>query len=228
MRKPRVILFNDEEEKKSSLRQFFAARGYETTVVTQRELCPFFGKKGASAGTCGRLCCDIAVIAEKGPPRDANDVLASLLHHDCALKPRHTAIISEMITDEQRKSIEATGAAVFRNPLNLDEFEVWVRSCQEGMDFTVPRAVMRDAPRQICSPAAKVHYRVLPGGTEGQARGLNLSSCGICIRAPQELKPRQVIHLWSEEPLLSEDAEVRWIQPGRDGTLLAGLTFCVV
>jgi len=228
MRKPRVILFDDKAGNIRSLKQFFAAKGYETTVVTHGGLCPFFAKKGASAETCGRLCCDIAVVVEQGPPRDANDVLTSLFHHDCALKPHHTAIISEMITDEQRKSVEAIGAAVFRTPLDLDEFDAWVRSCREGMDLTVPRAVMRKTPRRTFSPAAEVHYRALQGGTEGQAHALNLSTCGICIRTPQELKLRQVIHLWSEEPFLSEDAEVRWIQPAGDGTLLAGLTFCVV
>lgn len=228
MRKPRVILFDDKTGEISSLKQFFAARGFETTVVTQGGLCPFFGNKGASAETCGRLCCDIAVVREKGPPRDTTDVLTSQIHRDCALKPRHTAIISEMITDEQRKSVEAAGAAVFRNPLDLDAFDAWVKSCREGMDLTVPLPVKRKAPRRTCDPAAEVHYRVLPGGTAGRASALNLSTCGICIRATQELKPRQVIHLWSEEPLLSEDAEVRWIQPAGDGTLLAGLTFCVV
>jgi hypothetical protein len=43
MRKPRVILFDDWAEKKSSLKQFFDARGYEMIVVTQSELCPFYG-----------------------------------------------------------------------------------------------------------------------------------------------------------------------------------------
>ena len=96
------------------------------------------------------------------------------------------------------------------------------------MDLTVPLAVMRKALRRTCAPEAEVHYRVLQEGAVGQARALNLSSCGICIRTPQELKLQQIIHLWSEEPLLSEDAEVRWIHPVGDGTLLAGLTFCVV
>jgi hypothetical protein len=228
MRKPRVILFDDWAEKKSSLKQFFDARGYEMIVVTQSELCPFYGKKAASAATCGRLCCDIAVVVEKGPRMDAIQLLTSPFHHGCALKPRHQAIISGTITDDQRMIVEAIGAAVFRNPLDLAEFEAWVKSFRDGMDLSVPLAVMRKAQRRACTPGTEVHYRVLQGGEVRRARALNLSSCGICIRTPQDLKLRQVIHLWSEEPLLSEDAEVRWIRQAGDGTLLAGLTFCVV
>jgi hypothetical protein len=54
-----------------------------------------------------------------------------------------------------------------------------------------------------------------------------VSTCGICIKTTDCLKLRQVLHLWSEEPRISEDAEVRWIQKAEDRTYLVGLTFCV-
>jgi hypothetical protein len=227
MRKPRVIIFDDGAETKKTLKRFFDARGYERMVVAQSESCPFYGKEAASPGTGGRICCDIVVVVEKGPSMNADQILISQSHHDCRLKPRNTAIISEVSGDGQRDVVKAMGAAVFRNPLDMGEFEEWVKSCRTLMDLSIPLAIRRKALRRTCPADMNIHYRVLKRGEVLQARALNVSSCGICIKTQHTLKPREVIHLWSEEPPLSEDAEVRWIQKVEDGTHLIGLTFCV-
>jgi hypothetical protein len=121
--------------------------------------------------------------------------------------------------------VQAMGAKVFH--LNSDEFEVWVESCRPMMDLSLPLAIKRKAVRRACPADMKIHYRILKTSEVLQARALNESTCGICIKTQRALEPSQVIHLWSEEPSLSEDAEVRWIQKVEDGTHLIGLTFCV-
>ncbi len=223
MRKPRVIIFYDGAETKKALKRFFDARGYERTVVAQSEFCPFY----ASPGTGGRVCCDIVVVVEKGQRKNADEILISQTYHDCRLKPSNRAIISDVPGAGQRDVVKAMGAVVFRNPLDIGEFEAWVQSCRTLMDLSIPLVIRRKVLRRTCPADMKIHYRVLKRGEVLQARALNESSCGICIKTRHTLKPRQVIHLWSEEPPLSEDAEVRWIQKVEDGTHLIGLTFCV-
>jgi hypothetical protein len=119
------------------------------------------------------------------------------------------------------------GAKVFRDPLDIGEFEAWVKSRRTLMDLSLPLAIRRKALRRTCPADMKIRYRVLKRDAAFQARALNESTCGICIKTRHVLKLRQVIHLWSEESPLSEDAEVRWIQKDGDGTHLIGLTFCV-
>lgn len=227
MRKPRVIIFYDGAETKKALKRFFDARGYERMVVAQSELCPFYRNGAASPGTGGRVCCDIVVVVEKGQRMNADEILISQSPHDCRQKPCNRAIISDVPGEGQGDVVKAMGAKVFRNPLDIGEFEAWVKSCRTLMDLSLPLAIRRKALRRTCPADRKIHYRVLKRDEVLQARALNESSCGICIKTQHTLKPRQVIHLWSEEPPLSEDAEVRWIQKVEDGTHLIGLTFCV-
>ena len=227
MRKPRVIIFDDGAETKKTLKRFFDARGYERMVVAQSESCPFYGKEAASPGAGGRVCCDIVVVVEKRERRNADQIPISESHLDCRLKPCSRAVIAKA-PGGQGDVVKARGAKVFHNPLDIDEFEAWVKSCEPLMDLSLPLAIRRKAPRRTCPADVKVHYRVLKRGNEIlRAYALNESSCGICIKTRHTLKPGQVLHLWSEEPLLSEDAEVRWVQKVEDGTHLIGLTFCV-
>jgi hypothetical protein len=223
MRKPRVIIFSDEVETKKALKRFFDARGYECSVVAQSECCPFY----ASPDPGSRVCSDIVVVVEKGQRRTADDILISQSYCGCRLKPSKIAIISDVPGAGRRDVVEATGAVVFRSPLDIGEFEAWVESCRTQMDLSLPLAIRRKVPRRACPVDMKIHYRVLARGEVFQAHALNEGSCGICIKTRHTLKPRQVIHLWSEEPPLSEDAEVRWMKKAEDGTHLIGLTFCV-
>jgi hypothetical protein len=137
------------------------------------------------------------------------------------------AIISDVPGEGRKDLIKATGAKVFRNPLDSGEFEAWVKSCRTLMDLSMPLAIRRKALRRTCSAEMEVRYRALKKGEIHKARALNVSSCGICIKTQHTLQPRQVVHLWADEPPLSEVAEVRWTQKAEDGTHLIGLTFCV-
>jgi hypothetical protein len=228
MRKPRVIIFDGGTETRNALKRFFDARGYETVVVAQSEFCPFYGQEPASPGTRRRFCCDIAVVVEKGHCMNGTQPLTSQSHHCCTLTPHNKATIVEVPGGNERNVAAATGAAVFRHPLDLDGFDAWVQSCQQRMDLSIPLAIKRTAPRRTCSADMKVRFRVLKRGEVRQACALNLSSCGICIKTQHCLKLREMIHLRSEKPPLSEDAEVRWIRRVEDGTHIIGLTFCVV
>jgi hypothetical protein len=223
MRKPRVIIFYDGAETKKALKRFFDVRGYERVVVAQSEFCPFYSPHSSGS----RVCCDMVVVVEKREHRKAGQILISQSHLDCRLKPCNRAVITKG-HGGQGDVVKATGAKVFRDPLDIDEFEAWVRGCEPLMHLSLPLAIRRKAPRRACPADTKVHYRVLKRGNEIlRAYALNESSCGICIKTRHMLKPGQVLHLWSEEPLLSEDAEVRWVQKVEDGTHLIGLTFCV-
>jgi len=222
MRKPRVIIFYDGSETKKTLKRFFDARGYERMVVAQSEFCPFY----ASPDPGGRVCCDIVVVVEKGQ-RKNGEILISHSHHDCRLKPSNIAIISDVPGEDREDVVKTTGAKVFRNPLDIGEFEAWVKSCRTLMDLSLPLAVRRKALRRTCPADMEIRYRSLKKDEIRHARALNLSSCGICIKTEHTLRLRQVVHLWADEPPLSEVAEVRWTQKDADGTHLIGLTFCV-
>ncbi len=222
MRKPRAIIFSDGSETKKTLKRFFDARNYERTVVPQSEVCPFYTLHNA-----GRVCCDIVAVVEKKKRGHAEQSPIAQFHHDCTMKPCNRAVIAN-VPGGLEDIVKATGAKVFHNPLDIDEFEAWVKSCETSMDLSLPLAIRRKAQRRTCPADMKIRYRVLKrGGEVFRAHALNESSCGICIRTAHTLKPGEVLHLWSEEPLLSEDAEVRWIQKAGDGPHLIGLTFCV-
>jgi DNA-binding response OmpR family regulator len=227
MRRPRVILFEEGAETKKALKQFFEAAGYETIVVAHFELCPLYRSVEASRGASRASCCDLVVVGNKGRHLNSARLLTSQTHHCSIAAPHHKAIITETSATDRVDAVKAGEAAVFHYPLDLDEFGKWVRSCQERMDLTIPLLIMRKAPRLPCPADTKVLFRVMNRNEINQASALNLSSCGICIRTRHSLKLRQVIHLWSKVPVITEDAEVRWIQPAGDGSHLIGLTFCV-
>ncbi len=206
------------------MKLFFDAKGYETMVVMEPLFCPVYDKDGNDPCPSSRFCCDILIV-DDGPRMDGVRLLTAQFSHGCKLTSRNKAMISGMLTDDQRDAVKAMGMAIFCNPLDFRELESWVHDCQKRMDLTKPLAGKRTAPRQTCN--IEVRYRALNDDAGYHARALNISRCGICIKTPHRLKHRQVIHLWSAEPCISEDAEVRWMQKSGDGMYLAGLTFCV-
>ncbi len=224
MRKRRIIIFDDGARTQSALKLFFDARGYETMVIIDPQFCPVYASKGETCCPRARLCSDV-IIVDDGPRMNGIRLLTAQFYHGCLLAPHHKAIISRIVSGHLQDAVKAIGIKILQNPLDFSELEIWVGGCEKEMDLTKQLAVRRRAPRQVCAIA--VQYR--PGGKKAvhHACALNVSSCGVCIRTPQLLKLKEVIHLWSEEPRISEEAEVRWIKEAGDGTYLTGLTFCV-
>jgi hypothetical protein len=225
MRKRRAIIFNYSERDQKALKLFFDVKGYETNILRQPSVCPIYSLHEAETCSGPLVCCDIMVVVDDVTNRKGLDLLLAQLRCGCKLNPRNKAIISKMLTDDQRAAVKAMGTTVIYNPIDFGELEAWVQGCQKRMDLSQRLAVKRKAPRQACN--LKIRYRALNGDADGQACALNVSTCGICIKTTDCLKLRQVLHLWSEEPRISEDAEVRWIQKAEDRTYLVGLTFCV-
>lgn len=225
MRKRRAIIFDDGPRAQATWKPLFDARGYKTIIVRRPVTCPVYGKDGKSPCPGRRVCSDIIIIADNMPTMNGMKLLTAQSRNGCPLTPRNKAIISRVLPADQRVQLKAMGAAFFRKPLDLGELEAWVEGCETRMDLAHPLAVKRGAKRQDC--CMDIRYRSVADDTEGCATALNVSSCGICLKSLHRLKPKQVLHLWSQDPGFSEEALVRWVMKADDGTYLAGLTFCV-
>jgi hypothetical protein len=59
------------------------------------------------------------------------------------------------------------------------------------------------------------------------ARAVNVSNCGICLKISNPLKRGQVLHFVNQSGADAEEGIVQWAKKLEDGWHLAGVTFYV-
>ena len=224
MRKPRVVIFNDNGYIQHELATFFNNSGYETFTVTESVTCPIYGKKESKSCAGPVLCCDIMVVVQDREQSKSVDLFSRQFRIGCKLTPCNKTIITRSSVNDSFDHSGARGITIFESPLDFGVFEAWVKDCESRIDLTQRLAFMRRSSRHDCSRHVLLR---LPGeDVDIVAQTVNESSCGICLKISNLLKRGQVLNYVGQRQVDSEDGIVQWAKKLKDGCL-AGVTFCV-
>jgi hypothetical protein len=225
MRKPRVVIFNDNGYMQHELTTFFNGNGYEPFFVKESLTCPIYGKEEGKSCAGPVLCCDIMVAVQDIMRDRSVGLFSRQFRIGCKLTFLNKTIITRSPGRDGFDHVSALGITIFESPLDFGVFEAWVKDCESRMDLTQRLAFMRRAKRY--DSRKHVLLRLPSEAVDIIAQTVNESSYGICLKISNLLKRGQVLYYMGKGKAEAEECIVQWAEKLEDGSYLAGVTFCV-
>jgi len=141
MRKPRVIILDDEPLVLDMLGRFFTHKGYEIFSSAEPIICPLYER---CAESCEKMvpCADVVITDLKMPKMTGIELLERQTQRGCKLDIRNKAVISAHFDDDSIKRINELRCAHFEKPFRLSVLSEWLHKCEQRTDFSKPLNVL--------------------------------------------------------------------------------------
>ncbi|MEK6742533.1 MAG: response regulator [Nitrospirota bacterium] len=221
MRKPRVIIFDDEVFILNMLKEFFLLRGYEVLSYSDpTPICPIYGKGGDLCSIHDR-CSDVMITDFRMPGVNGVELLEFQGRKGCKLDIRNKAVISGYIDDESRMRVRKLGCAFFQKPFNLHSLMEWLAGCEQRIDLSQQVATRRKEQR--FESDREVVFRFPDSADIYTGIAVNTSPTGLCLKVPTPLQREQTINLHASPFHSCSNASVRWVTKIENGAYLAGV-----
>ena len=223
MRKPRVIILDDEVFILNMLRDFFLMRGYEVLSYNDpTSICPIYGNGGDICSSHHR-CSDVMITDFDMPGANGVELLEYQSRKGCKLNIRNKAIISGYIDEKNRMKVRQLGCTFFQKPFNLHTLIEWLTKCEERIDLSQKVATRRKEQR--FESDREVLFRVTDSDDVYTGIAVNASTTGLCLKVPAPLRREQTINFHANPFHSFSNASVRWITKIDNDSYLAGV-FC--
>ena len=160
MRKPRVIIYDDDTIILDMLGHFFAKRGYEVCSYNRPTVCP---PNEGLADSCENLspCADVIISDYKMPEMTGIELLQRQSKRGCTIDSKMKAIMSGYADEGLMVQCRDLGCRFFEKPFALSELSNWLSECEKHFDLSQQlhdrRANSRYAFKQdieYCLPSA--------------------------------------------------------------------------
>ncbi len=221
MRKPRVIIFDDEVFILNMLKDFFLMRGYEVLSYSDpTSICPIYGKGGDLCSSHDR-CGDVMITDFSMPGVNGVELLEYQSRKGCKLDIRNKAVISGYIDDQNRMRVRQLGCTFFQKPFNLHTLMEWLAGCEQRIDLSQQVATRRKEQR--FDSDREVVFRVPDSDGVYTGIAVNTSPTGLCLKVPTPLHREQTINLHASPFHSCSNASVRWVARIDTGAYLAGV-----
>jgi len=134
MRKPRVIIFDDESMLLELLEFYFDKWGYEVFSYQTPIVCLFNG----SACSCKSLapCADLVISDFQMPQMTGIELFQLQAQRGCRIDRKMKAIMSGHADRELVTQCEDLGHKFFQKPFDCSELHVWVSECEKNFDLS--------------------------------------------------------------------------------------------
>jgi CheY-like chemotaxis protein len=137
MRKPRVILCEDEITILDVLDSFFLKREYEVLRFANPTICPIYERHTDNCNM-ENPCADILITDNLMPRMTGIELVMKQSQRGCKLDIRNKAIISGNLDNESKKNIAKLGCVLFEKPFKLTELSAWVDECEKRFNLSQP------------------------------------------------------------------------------------------
>ena len=138
--KPRVLIFEDNDILRASLKHIIDELGYEVFTYSDPAMCPVFDSVHHNC-QLDHACADIIISDLNMPNKTGLEFIKDLLQNGCKIKYR--ALMSGDWTDSNLKYAQELGCRVFHKPFNLDELLQWLDDCSKEIE---PDRKLSDLP----------------------------------------------------------------------------------
>lgn len=221
MRKPRVIIFDDELFVLNMLKDFFEMRGYEVLPFNDSTtICPAYGDRGSPCRT-DRPCCDIMITDFAMPGVNGLELIETQTRKGCKLGLRNKVVISGYIDEASLQRVRELGCGFLKKPFSLEALTDLVVSCEKRVDLNQPLATWRKEDR--FDSHRKVTFRISSTDQLYTGVTVNISPSGLCLKASTPLRREDMVTLDTGHLPSCQQASVRWVRQIDGGSYLAGL-----
>lgn len=137
MRKPRVIVIDDEMCILDMLKIFLSRRGFEVIVFSTPTMCSVYER---TSDECFRTlkCADILITDMTMPNMAGADLVELQQRKGCMITSQNKAVISGNVDERQKERICTIGSVVFSKPFRLAEIDGWLQECETRIDLEEP------------------------------------------------------------------------------------------
>jgi FixJ family two-component response regulator len=221
MRKPRVIIFDDEVFILDMLKEFFLMRGYEVLSYSDpTSICPIYGKGDDLCSSHDR-CSDVMITDFSMPGATGVELFEYQSRKGCKLDIRNKAIISGFIDDQNWIRVRQLGCAFFQKPFDLHTLMEWLAGCEQRIDLDQQVATRRKEQR--FESDREVVFRVPDSDDDYTGIAVNTSPTGLCLKVPTPLHREQTINFTASPFYSCNKASIRWVSKIDNGAYLAGV-----
>ena len=139
LRKPRVILCDDDQFICDLIGDQLKDMGYEVVTADTPVTCAFYSDHADSCPQHIR-CADILIIDHNMPNMTGIELLELQHHKGCKLTSKNKLLITGRDDSELRKRAEALGCHFLPKPVDIHTILAWIKGCEERIDLSEPLA----------------------------------------------------------------------------------------
>jgi DNA-binding response OmpR family regulator len=221
LRKPRILIFDDDAQILNMLEKYFALKGYEVFAFNEPTSCSIYGE---SIDSCTNLyaCADIMITDFDMPKMTGVKMIEQQIARGCRLTPKNKAVISGFLDDEYIRKVGEMGCAFFKKPFLLTDLDPWIKECEGRMDLSRPIGVRRSELRHPANE--EVAYRCGKNDEKRNAVITNVSESGLCLKVRDSFPcGDEGVFINGEYTSSCKAAEVQWVKKENEDSFLVGL-----
>ena len=222
MRKPRVMIFDDEPTLLELLEICFVKWGYEVFSYRTPVVCPL---NGSSAGSCEShaQCADLVISDFQMPRMTGIELFQLQAQRGCKVDRKMKAIMSGHSDGELLAQCKDLGYRFFEKPFACSDLSGWVSECEKNFDLSKPLGGKQTNKRydfkqdiEYCLNAPGPHEKLV-GFT------VNKSMDGIGLRVFNPLYAGQEITILNGLEVPNLNGTVIWCNKMSENAYSAGL-----
>ncbi|HXX57991.1 MAG TPA: response regulator [Thermodesulfovibrionales bacterium] len=141
MRKPRVLIFDDNIAIIRTLEDFFKLKGYEVFSYTEPITCPLY-ERGAESCDKSLGCADIVITDLHMPRMTGAELLRRQKERGCRLGAENKIIMSAYMAGTYEEMIKELGCSFFYKPSLMSALPDWLKEREKHFVLSEPLDVL--------------------------------------------------------------------------------------
>ena len=129
--RPRILIFEDNDILRSSLKYILNERGYEVFAFWKPKMCQAFDSINHNCPV-DHACADVIISDVNMPTQTGLELIQERQQKGCKVK--YQALMSADWTDSDLKSAHELGCYIFHKPFNLIKMLKWLDDCRNEID----------------------------------------------------------------------------------------------
>lgn len=129
--RPRILIFEDNDILRSTLKFVLTERGYEVFTFSKPKMCQALDSVHHTCPS-DRACADVIISDVNMPTKTGLDLIKERQQKGCKVKYR--ALMSADWTDIDLKSARELGCYIFHKPFDLKKMLQWLDDCVGELD----------------------------------------------------------------------------------------------
>ncbi len=142
MRKPKIIIFDDDTVILEMISDYFSLRNFEVQSFSKPVLC----SPSSDADSCVNPCADILIVDLRMPRINGIQLITHQVRNGCPINIKNKAIMSGDLPYEHVDKIIELAGIFFQKPLNMRELDAWAKECISRIDLSQPLGMQASLP----------------------------------------------------------------------------------